>query len=1398
MENRNLYLPKKVLPILFILLLSVVGMTKVMAQTPYRQYADNGILLDFHEIDNVDFRVFLLYNLNQDDRFVLTAEEDNGVFYIGSSDESLDESFFDTFEDIYNLSYTDFQILSKLEITDLYPVWKSGVDPRFFTSMMMDITLRNTREGENETCLNADPFCTSDFYEFESATTSQTADQLEGHSIEDGCIGLSYNPSWYYLRIADSGPLTIHMEGHDPDNPSTQRDIDFCLWGPFTEEQMNTGYACSHLTSNMIIDCNYSSSYLENAYMGYPEGEHVHNTGHGTVNYHVPQTGEYYLLMITNYSRQPCVITFNKPEGEAGGTGTTDCSILPPIVNNDGPYCVGETIHLYAPGISGASYSWTGPNNYRSRFQNVSRPNCTMAMAGPYICTITRNGQSASDTTWVEVYPNVNADFTATNVDVGPAIQFNSTSTTNPTGYSISSYEWDFGDGQTGSGATVSHTFTSVGTYTVTHIVSTGDGHCTDEITQEVIVNDVASLDVPQHLTASNTRVFEYEETVTLSWDQVDSNNDFTYRRYRVYKDGVPVYDTPDNVVTTSWDIPQDLLTYNMYNEHGYVFNVTAVYDEGESPMSNPVEIWVSGNGNVSGTAYEQDGVTPIGGVTVTIQGFNEFNAPETYTFVTDENGYYEGAVHAGTYPIPIVHKEGYQDAITIHPIPFLIVYQELTDHVDFIMDEVFYAPSHVCTEPFYVLGVGNIVQVWWDFDFDRSSFEDLPKEKTATRSLHHYNIYRTECSNNGPYTDENTAFLATVWCPDTSYFDVSWPEAPVGVYKWGVSAVYRGNQADNPNNPRVEYPNEGRESEIVWSDLCGPCVSTFEDDINHWTSVGEGQYPFSMTLYGVIAIDGIEQTNNQLELGVFCGNECRGTAMVSEFFLTHRYLAEVNVYGDSGDQLIFKLYDHATHQELDLTPPAPITFTIDGYGNPINPYVLNFTSSVNITATTAPEGAGTVTGTGEYTIGSTCTLTATANTGFQFQNWTLNGTVVSTSPNYSFTVRGAANYVAHFQYVQSRTLVSGWNWWSTYIEQNGSNGLEMLENSLGTSGIRIQGKNNSVDYFEYQGTGYWYGSLNTLTNEQMYMIRTSAACDAVIVGDAALPSNHPITINGGWNWIGYPYSQSVSVDAAMAGFTPEPNDVIKGRSNASMYLSYGGYQGWYGQLNTLEPGQGYMYRSYSDATKTLRFQTGRGGETLANVTPEGNVFVPNTDNYADNMIVTAVIDMEGTELRSEDYELAAFAGNECRGSVKLIYVEPYDRYVALLMAYGEGGEELRFVLTDGEGTSWSNDRVTYTANGMLGTMTEPTVLHFGPMGTEDNLQKPIHIYPNPSTGIFNIEGDGLQKIEVIDIYGQVILSKEIKNTNLQVDLSDKAAGAYLLRVVTVDGIVTHKLIKDN
>lgn len=576
--------------------------------------------------------------------------------------------------------------------------------------------------------------------------------------------------------------------------------------------------------------------------------------------------------------------------------------------------------------------------------------------------------------------------------------------------------------------------------------------------------------------------------------------------------------------------------------------------------------------------------------------------------------------------------------------------------------------------------------------------------------------------------------------------------------------------------------------------------VANFVEQGNHWTPENTGDYSLTMALTGVIYIDGVEQYSDLLEIGAFCGTECRGTQRANEFFLTHRYIVQLSIAGEIGDMITFKLYDHSTAHELSLTSPAPVTFTADGYGTPIEPYVLNFVSGYEIATAMDPESAGTVTGAGRYPGNSTCTLVAEANSGFQFLNWTKDGEVVSTESTYTFTVTQSASFVAHFQYVHTQALSSGWNWWSTYIGQNGINGLSILENSLGSNGVRILSKSNGyVDQFEYNGTSYWYGTLNAITNEQMYMVRTNMACNATMTGTLDSFSQHPIIINNGWNWIGFPANESVSVSTALSGFTPEANDQIKSKSNGySTYIVYGNNALWYGTLNTLEPGQGYMYNSNSNASKTLVYQNGRG-ETLAdNVTANGNIFLPKEADYAYNMTITAVIELDGSELRSDDYELAAYVGNECRGSVKLMYVEPLDRYMAFLLVSGDVEESLHFVLTDGNSASWSEDCLIYNNDETIGTPAAPAVLHFGLLGMDENGQEKVQVYPNPSKDVFNIRGNGMRKVEVINAYGQVIFTKEVRGNFVQIDLGDSAAGVYMLRVVTDKGITTKQIIKNN
>ena len=70
--------------------------------------------------------------------------------------------------------------------------------------------------------------------------------------------------------------------------------------------------------------------------------------------------------------------------------------------------------------------------------------------------------------------------------------------------------------------------------------------------------------------------------------------------------------------------------------------------------------------------------------------------------------------------------------------------------------------------------------------------------------------------------------------------------------------------------------------------------------------------------------------------------------------------------------------------------------------------------ASVNI------ENAGEITGAGIYGYGEEVTLTATANEGYKFVNWTENDTVVSTEAEYSFVITGDRSLVANFVSTES------------------------------------------------------------------------------------------------------------------------------------------------------------------------------------------------------------------------------------------------------------------------------------------------------------------------------------------------------------------------------------------
>jgi hypothetical protein len=78
---------------------------------------------------------------------------------------------------------------------------------------------------------------------------------------------------------------------------------------------------------------------------------------------------------------------------------------------------------------------------------------------------------------------------------------------------------------------------------------------------------------------------------------------------------------------------------------------------------------------------------------------------------------------------------------------------------------------------------------------------------------------------------------------------------------------------------------------------------------------------------------------------------------------------------------------------------------------------VANFTSAIGvlINTDTSPVEGGSSSGGGFVNCGVSVTVSASPNEGYSFVNWTEGSTVVSTSPNYTFTATGDSTLVANF-----------------------------------------------------------------------------------------------------------------------------------------------------------------------------------------------------------------------------------------------------------------------------------------------------------------------------------------------------------------------------------------------
>jgi hypothetical protein len=79
------------------------------------------------------------------------------------------------------------------------------------------------------------------------------------------------------------------------------------------------------------------------------------------------------------------------------------------------------------------------------------------------------------------------------------------------------------------------------------------------------------------------------------------------------------------------------------------------------------------------------------------------------------------------------------------------------------------------------------------------------------------------------------------------------------------------------------------------------------------------------------------------------------------------------------------------------------------------------------------------------------------------------------------------------------------------------------------------------------------------------------------------------------------------------------------------------------------------------------------------------------------------------------------------------------------------------------------------------------------------NNNSEIHIYPNPNSGLFTIKLENLSEgtIQIMDINGSLVYSKNIKNKEFEVNIQEQPAGIYFIQVKSGKKIITKKIIKN-
>lgn len=386
--------------------------------------------------------------------------------------------------------------------------------------------------------------------------------------------------------------------------------------------------------------------------------------------------------------------------------------------------------------------------------------------------------------------------------------------------------------------------------------------------------------------------------------------------------------------------------------------------------------------------------------------------------------------------------------------------------------------------------------------------------------------------------------------------------------------------------------------------------------------------------------------------------------------------------------------------------------------------------------------------------------------------------------------------------FVRNIDLQAGWNWISVNLNSVNNNSISTFLKKANANPADLIKSKTHFDQFN-EGLG-WLGSLSNnggVKPGEMYMLKITNAQNFIYRGSKIKPSTTPITISGGWNWLGYVPDLNYSLQESFNSFNPSSGDIIKSQNSFAVFDTR---LGWIGTLKFLSQNRGYLYFSAKSGVLIFPEEGNTGLRTEA--TPE--VFwKPNYGLNPTNMsIIASVVGISSNDASS----LGAFVGENVVGAT---YLESNNLYYLTVNA-SSSDDILTFKYENGNGDILTSKQIlSYEKDALLGTASNPYRIEFTDAVTnlKDksgllNIGFDALINPNPikSNELLKvtIKGNSAEKvsISISNVVGKVVFSNQyfvsIGNINkLSIAMHMLQSGLYFVTITDGSNSKTIKLI---